>query len=86
MVIAVEPGHQGPDRGSSLGLYRPIKGHLMAGRQSEQGTLFLPARLGLLSWGPQPSCGVPFHPRPWVLHITPPHPLLPGRQHLSGVM
>lgn len=29
MVIAVESSHQDPDRGSSVGLYKPIKGHLM---------------------------------------------------------
>lgn len=46
MVIAVERSHQRPDRGSSVGLYKPIKGHLMAGRQSGQGTPFLPAVRG----------------------------------------
>lgn len=53
MVIAAERGHQGPDRGSSVGLYRPIKGHLMAGGQSGQGIPFLPAVLRGPSWGPQ---------------------------------
>lgn len=36
-----------------MGLYRPIKGHLIAGRQSGQGTPFLPGPLKGPSWGPQ---------------------------------
>lgn len=73
MVIAVERSHQGPDRGSSVGLYRPIKGHLMAGRHSGQasraGTAVLgsPAQL----WGPIPPKSLGF-----MNHHT--HPLLPA--------
>lgn len=100
MVIAVERSHQRPDRGSSVGLYKPIKGHLMAGRQSGQGTLFLPAVMGVPSLSKElyscqpgrdccpevPKAAVGSHPTQDLGFYTSPHPLLPGKQHLCSVM
>lgn len=100
MVIAVERSHQRPDRGSSVGLYKPIKGRLMAGRQSGQGTPFLPAVMGVPSLSKElyscqpgwdccpvvPKAAVGSHPTQDLRFYTSPDPLLPGKQHLSSVM